>query len=335
MRIIIDDKIPFIRPAINQIGAEAVYLNGADICADDVRDADALIVRTRTQCNEQLLGGSHVSFVATATIGYDHLDTRWLSQAGISWVSCPGCNAGSVAQYVESVLLLLERERGIRLQQSTLGIVGCGHVGSRVRQKALALGLHVLVCDPPLAHSDFVSLEQIAAEADIITFHVPLDATTRHMADAPFFDRLQRQPVIINTSRGPVVDTPALKEALHDGRVGDAVIDTWEGEPLIDLELLQRAYIGTPHIAGYSADGKANADNMVLQALCRHFSLPLPDLVVPPPLPASFFYTGDPLQLYDPRNDSLQLKLHPELFERLRGDYPLRRERFDRADIKS
>lgn len=338
MKIIIDDKIPYIRPAMAKLGAEAVYLSGAHISAADVADADALIVRTRTRCDRRLLGGSNVTFVATATIGYDHLDTQWLGEAGISWVSCPGCNAASVAQYVEAVLLLLEREKGRRLAGSTLGIVGCGHVGSRVLEKAEALGMRVLVCDPPLSLSPlasrllplphFVSLGQIAAQADIITFHVPLDETTHHLADSRFFSSLKRRPVIINSSRGPVVDTAALIAALDNRIVSDAIVDTWENEPLIDRELLRRAYIATPHIAGYSADGKVNADNMVIKALCQHFSLPVPPPIVPPSLPSGFVYTGDPLQLYNPLDDSRRLKLSPDSFEQLRGNYPLRREFF-------
>ena len=341
MKIVVDDKIPYIREKLALLADEVVALRGADINADDVKDADALVVRTRTRCDEPLLKGSRVQFVATATIGFDHLDTAYLEQAGIFWTNCPGCNAASVAQYVECSLLLLEREKGLSLRQSTIGIVGCGHVGSKVKAVAERLGMRVLVCDPPLeqkaANSEqpmmnrFVSLDVIERESDIITFHVPLtregEYATWHMADDTFFRRLPRVPYIINTSRGEVVDNDALLSALNEGRVRDAIIDVWEHEPQLNLQLLQRVYIGTPHIAGYSADGKVNADNMVVDALCRHFGLQHPGIIQAPSLPADFFYTGDPLQLYNPLDDSQKLKKNPEKFESLRNNYPLRREK--------
>ena len=333
MKIIVDDKIPFIQEKLHLLADEVVALSGASISAADVRDADALIVRTRTRCDEALLKGSKVQFVATATIGFDHIDAAYLEQAGIRWTSCPGCNAASVAQYVESALLLLQQEKGLQLGQSTIGIVGCGHVGSKVRKVAERLGMRILVCDPPLGRPDFVSLETIANEADVITFHVPLtregkDATW-HLADEHFFGHLPRVPYIINTSRGGVVDNTALLTALDEGRVRDAVLDVWEGEPHLNLSLLRKVFIGTPHIAGYSADGKANADNMVIDALCRHFGLAHPGKVVPPSLPADFHYTGDPLELYNPLADRDALKANRSKFEYLRNHYPLRRERYD------
>ena len=304
MKIVVDDKIPFIQEKLHLLADEVVALSGASISAADVRDADALIVRTRTRCDEALLKGSKVQFVATATIGFDHIDAPYLERAGIQWTSCPGCNASSVAQYVESALLLLAQEKGLSLQQSTIGIVGCGHVGAKVRKVA-----------------------------DVITFHVPLTRegqyATWHLADEHFFRQLPPIPYIINTSRGGVVDNIALLSALQEGRVRDAVLDVWEGEPLLNLDLLQRVFIGTPHIAGYSADGKANADNMVIEALCQHFRLPVPEKVLPPKLPSSFHYTGNPLELYNPLTDSAALKANPSDFEYLRNHYPLRRERFD------
>ena len=331
MKIVVDDKIPFIREKLALLADEVVALRGADISADDVRDADALIVRTRTRCDEALLKDSKVQFVATATIGFDHIDTAYMKRAGIHWTNCPGCNAASVAQYVECSLLLLEREKGLALRESTIGIVGCGHVGSKVKAVAERLGMCVLVCDPLLADPSFVSLDAIEREADIITFHVPLtregEYATYHMADDAFFHQLSRVPYIINTSRGEVVDNEALLSALNEGRVHDAVIDVWEHEPQLNLELLKRVYIGTPHIAGYSADGKVNADNMVIDALCQHFGLKHPGAIKPPSLPVDFLYTGDPLQLYNPLDDSQKLKQHPENFESLRNNYPLRREK--------
>ena len=339
MKIVVDDKIPYIREKLALLTSDVVYLRGAEITASDVKDADALIVRTRTHCNEQLLSGSKVQFVATATIGFDHIDTDYLKQAGIAWTNCPGCNSGSVAQYVECSLLQLQQYLGLNLQESTIGIVGCGHVGSKVKAVAERLGMHVLVCDPPLEKANphhassitYVPLNTIERECDVITFHVPLSRegqyATFHMADEDFFHRLPRVPYIINTSRGEVVDNVALLSALQEGRVKDAVIDVWENEPKLNETLLQRVFIGTPHIAGYSADGKVNADNMVIDALCRHFCLPHPGKIVPPELPIDFQDTGSPLDYYNPMEDSRQLKNDASKFESLRNNYPLRREK--------
>ena len=344
MKIVVDDKIPYIQEKLRLLADEVTALSGSQIGAADVKDADALIVRTRTRCDETLLKGSKVQFIATATIGFDHIDADYLQQAGIAWTNCPGCNAGSVAQYVECSLLLLQQQKGIDLSQTTIGIVGCGHVGSKVRRVAERLGMRVLVCDPPLQqlslqphinsqlsilNCQFSTMDVIEREADIISFHVPLTHdgkyATCHLADAAFFSRLQHQPYIINTSRGEVVDNDALLEALNKGLVRDAVLDVWEHEPQLNLALLQQVFIGTPHIAGYSADGKVNADNMVIDALCQHFRLPHPGMIVPPSLPAGH-PKDTPLDLYNPMTDSLLLKAEPEKFEYLRNHYPLRRE---------
>lgn len=339
MRLVIDDKIPYIRGLAEQLG-ETVYRPGAEISPADVRDADALIIRTRTHCNEALLSGSRVRFIATATIGFDHLDTHYLQQAGISWANCPGCNARSVAQYIESALLALHEE-GRLPDPSTLcvGIVGVGHVGSAVAEVLRALGCRLLLCDPPRAEREgadgFADLATLAEEADVITCHTPLTTTgphaTYHLIDAPFFTALRRRPLFINSGRGEVVNTPALLQALENGQVSEAVIDTWEDEPHISLPLLQRVAIGTPHIAGYSADGKANGTQMALNAVARFFGLPQTFRVSPPALTGVTPET-DPvrrkLQLYDPRRDSQALKAYPEQFEYLRGHYPLRREHF-------
>lgn len=334
MRIIVDDKIPYIREPLARITDEVVYLPGDTITAKDVRNADALIVRTRTHCNRQLLEGSRVQFIATATIGFDHLDIEYLRQANISWSNCPGCNASSVAQYLRSSLLLLQQERGISLQQSTLGIVGVGHVGTLVAQVGEELGMHVLCCDPPRAeHGErgFLPLADLMQQSDILTFHVPLMSEgphpTFHMADDSFFRALARKPIIINTSRGEVIDGNALLRAMKQGLVSDAIIDVWEHEPHIDCRLLERVYLGTPHIAGYSADGKANATRMVLEALCSHFHIRNQHFhILPPPLPIGTD-PSNPLALYDPRRDSQALKESPDHFEYLRGNYPLRREK--------
>lgn len=337
MKVIVDNKIPYIREALENIADEVVYLPGSAFTPEAVREADALIVRTRTLCNRALLEGSRVKFIATATIGFDHIDTAYCREVGITWTNCPGCNAASVEQYIHSVLLLLKREKGVALASATLGVVGVGHVGSRVARMAEALGMRVLLNDPPRAdkgEAGFVDLPTIARECDIITFHTPLnregDYRTFHLADEAFFASLQRTPYLINSSRGEVVDTAALLCALESGRVKDAVIDTWENEPDINRELLRKAYIATPHIAGYSADGKANATRMSLQALCRFFHIDAEFEILPPPLPPTDFpedEEGIALCLYNPLRDSERLKASPEKFEWFRGNYPLRREK--------
>ena len=337
-KIVIDDKIPYIKETISKLTNRAVYIPGNMIGNDDIRDADALIIRTRTHCDARLLKGSNVKFVATATIGYDHIDTNFMEQAGIKWINCPGCNASSVAQYIDAVLTLIKTEKHIDIQKQTIGIVGCGHVGRKVVEVARRKGMNILVCDPPRSDAEgekgFVSMEQIAKEADIITFHVPLTKEGRyptyHLANETLFDNLSKRPIIINSSRGAVVDNDALLYAINYNKVKDAVIDTWENEPNINKELLKRVWIGTPHIAGYSADGKTNADNMVISALCEFFSLPKQPAICPPEIPNADLCPKNEdertLFFYNPIPESNKLKLEPEKFEWFRNNYPLRRE---------
>ena len=338
MKVIVDDKIPFIREALAGIADEAVYVPGKDFTPGLVRDADALIVRTRTRCDRELLEGSRVRFIATATIGFDHIDTMYCKEAGITWRNAPGCNSSSVAQYMRSAFLLLQRERDFRLAGKTLGVIGVGHVGTKVAQAGRELGMRVLLNDPPRQEREgdglFSPLERLEEECDVLTFHVPLVREgahkTFHLADTDFFARLKRRPVIANTSRGEVIGTQALLQALRTGQVSDAILDVWEHEPDIDPDLLGLAFIGTPHIAGYSADGKANATRMALDALCRFFHIDACYRIEPPaptcPLIEAHDETEACLAMYNPRRDDQALRLHPECFEKLRGDYPLRRE---------
>lgn len=353
MKIVVDDKIPYLKGNVETISDEVVYMNGGDIDAAIVADADVLIVRTRTRCDKSLLEGSKVKLVVTATIGYDHIDVDYLREVGIKWTNCPGCNASSVRQYVHNSLLVL----GLLKQGLTVGVVGVGHVGTLVATDLTDAGMNVLLCDPPLSElrkrggeewefaplaqsplrdMEMVSLQRIALEADIITFHTPLvmsgNAPTYHLADKDFFSLLAKKPLIINSSRGEVVDNDALVWALDAGCVSDAVIDTWEGEPDINLHLLNRAVISTPHIAGYSADGKANATRMSLKAVCDFYGLDFNCEVLPPQLPDELCPTAElaeerALQLYNPMEDTQRLKYSPDRFEWLRGNYPLRRER--------
>lgn len=337
MKVIVDDKIPYIREALSTLGVEVQYVEGSKITSDVVRDADALIVRTRTHCNAALLEGSQVQFIATATIGYDHIDTAYCESHGIHWTNAPGCNAASVRQYIQSVLLLLQKERGLTLSDAILGVVGVGHVGKLVVEMARSWGMRVLCCDPPRAErgeQGFVSLETIAREADVITLHTPLiqegPHATYHLANETFFNSLQRKPYFINTSRGETTETVALLQALEEGKIAQCIIDVWEHEPDINLDLLDRCYLGTPHIAGYSADGKANATRMSLEALSRHFGLgDVPEILPPPPVQAVVRGNSRAevlLSIYNPHTDSQALKASPIHFEYLRGHYPLRRE---------
>lgn len=323
MKVIVDHKIPYIKEAISKIADEVVFLPGDAFTKEEVKDADALIVRTRTRCTRELLEDTKVKFIATATIGYDHIDTEYCREAGIVWTNCPGCNAGSVEQYIHAVLLLLKEKKGLDLQKAVLGIVGVGHVGSRVKRMAESLGMKVLLNDPPRAdrgEEGFVDLQTIIRECDVITFHTPLNRegkyVTYHLVNEDFLFSLERTPFIINASRGEVVDTASMLAALAAGKVRDAIIDTWEYEPNISKELMEVAYLATPHIAGYSADGKANATRMSLEALCKYFGVEAEFGIVPPEGP----------QDYDPTRDSDWLKAAPGKFEWFRGNYPVRRE---------
>lgn len=339
MKIIIDNKIPYIKEAIEQIAEEMVYASGKDFTPELVRDADALIIRTRTRCNRELLDGSRVKFIATATIGFDHIDTEYCRATGITWTNAPGCNSASVAQYIESVLALLRLTRGKRLDEMCIGIVGVGNVGSKIIKVAQAQGMRVLLNDLPREEKEggaaFCSLAKMTQECDVITFHVPLykegKYQTYHLADESFFRSLKRKPILINTSRGEVIETGALLNALQTGKISDAIIDVWEYEPEINLELLNKVFIGTPHIAGYSADGKANATRMSLDALCRFFGMNASYTIMPPSPESNRIDAATAedalIKMYDPRRDSNALKSHPELFEQLRGNYPLRREK--------
>ncbi len=339
MKVIVDNKIPFIKEAIEQIADEVIYVPGKDFTPALVRDADALIIRTRTHCNRELLEGSNVKFIATATIGFDHIDTEFCHEAGITWTNAPGCNSASVAQYLHSSLILLQERKGIKLTEATIGIIGVGNVGSKVAQVAQELGMRVLLNDLPRevqeGKQDFSPLQSLAVKCDILTFHVPLykegKYKTFHLADNAFFQSLKHRPIIINTSRGEVIETEALLNALEKRTISDAIIDVWENEPNINPDLLDKVFLGTPHIAGYSADGKANATRMSLDALCRYFNIQASYHITPPAPEQSQIIAATTeeayLQIYDPRRDSNALKTHPELFEKLRGDYPLRREK--------
>ena len=347
MRIIADNKIPFLKGVLEAF-AEVVYAPGNEISAAMVKDADALIIRTRTKCNAGLLDGSKVKFIATATIGFDHIDTDFCASKGIEWTNAPGCNSGSVMQYIAAVLAHLSNKYFFKYSEKTIGIVGVGNVGSKVARLASLLGMKVLLNDPPRERKEgkgeFVSLKNIQEEADIITFHVPLNKSgadkTHHLFSEDFLDKLKAGTIIINTSRGEVVSNVSLKQALKENKIKAAVLDVWENEPEIDNELLLLVDIGTPHIAGYSADGKAMGTAMSVQALSRFFNLNLNNWFpenIPSPKNETIKINGEGLttrevineailRTYNILKDDETLRNSVSTFEKQRGDYPIRRE---------
>jgi erythronate-4-phosphate dehydrogenase len=347
MKIIVDNKIPYINGALEPF-SKVFYLPGAKTTPVVVADADALVTRTRTKCDQALLEGSAVRFIATATIGFDHIDTAYCAEAGIEWQNAPGCNAESVNQYMGSALFSYARGHGIALRGKTIGIVGVGNVGSRVARTCEILGMNVLLNDPPRERTEgpgqFVSLQTVMEQADIITFHVPLNMAGRdktfHMVDAGFLAGLGRRPLLVNTCRGEVFDTGAVRRARARGAIAGLVIDCWENEPELDLELLGMVDYATPHIAGYSRDGKANGTTASVRAISRFFSLGIDDWepsgVEPPPKPVieldgsglgdEEIIANAVLATYRIGEDDRTLRENPGLFEKLRGDYTVRRE---------
>ena len=340
MKIIIDSYIPYIKGTLEGV-ADVAYLPYEEITRDNVRDADALIVRTRTRCDEQLLKGSNVRFIASATIGYDHIDAAYCAENGIAWTNAPGCNALSVVQYMASALSFLCRKNNYDFAGKTMGIMGVGAVGSKIAELARSFGMRVLLNDPPRARKEntetFVPPDIICEQTDIISFHTLLNVSgedkSLHLANNDFFDRLQRKPVIINAARGEIVDTKALLNAIKRGKVSDTVLDCWENEPHVNRELLTLATLATPHIAGYSADGKANAATQSIQAVSRFFGLGLnhqkvAELPYPRKETVADITSALPFfeATYNVEADSALLKQTPEDFEHQRSNYPFRRE---------
>ncbi len=347
MRVIVDKDIPFIRGVLENL-ADVVYLSGNTIARKDLLDAEALIVRTRTMCNEALLNGTRVQFIATATIGYDHIDKEFCKANRIQWRNAAGCNSSSVQQYVAAALFHLSNKLEFDLAGKTIGIVGVGNVGSKVAAFCNNVGMRVLLNDPPRqrreAGESFVSLDTILKEADIVTLHVPLNFEgedgTYHLVDKRFLSMLRTGQILMNTSRGEVVDSNALRTSLQQRKLAACVLDVWEGEPEIELGLLGLADIGTPHIAGYSADGKANGTSMCVRALSRFFKLGLDDWFpseIPSPenttieldckgLRRQKIFCKLVSRTYDILGDDQRLRNSPVTFEHQRATYPLRRE---------
>ncbi|TRX72140.1 4-phosphoerythronate dehydrogenase [Carboxylicivirga sp. M1479] len=347
LKIVADDKIPFLTGALEP-KAEVKYMAGGDISNEDLKNADALITRTRTKCNEGSLNGTSVKMIASATIGFDHIDTNWCEQNNIKWTNAPGCNSESVKQYLGAVLALLVSEKKWVLKDRSIAVVGVGNVGSKVSAMAKALGMTVYEIDPPRARQEnnmhFVNLTDVVNKADVITFHTPLSKTgedkTLHLCDDNLLKCMKSDAIVVNSSRGEVIDGQSLKAALTEKQIGGAVIDVWENEPAIDKNLVDLVWIGTPHIAGYSKDGKAKGTQMSVQAISRFFKLGMDDWEASGlPLPEQaqleincVGLTEDEviaraiLHTYPLFNDDADLRGDLAKFEYLRGAYPVRRE---------
>ena len=348
MKIIADDKIPFLKGVLEPF-CDIDYLPGNKIQNSDLVDVDGLIIRTRTHCNEELLAGTKVKFIATATIGFDHIDESYCAKQNIKWTNAPGCNSGSVQQWFMASLLFYAQQNKIDLTTRSLGIIGVGNVGSKILDFAENLGMRVLLNDPPKSDLEglcgFISLESILRESDIITCHVPLSYenpySTFHLANEVFFKKIMNGSIFVNSSRGEVVDTGALNETIDSGKFEGVILDVWENEPQIDLNLLNKVEIATPHIAGYSVDGKANGTAMSVNALSKVFNMPLDDWY-PDDIPTAndkmsieidakkksyqAVLTEAILGTYDILSDDKSLRSYPSKFENLRGSYPIRRE---------
>lgn len=331
IRLVIEKNIPYVAGLLDDY-ATVRYLAPEQIDNKVLRSTDGMMIRTRTRCTEELLRKSEVKMIATATIGTDHIDTDYCRDHSITVVNAPGCNAPAVAQYVFATLLQVINRP---LRSYTIGIVGVGHVGSIVERWARAFEMNVLVCDPLRRQAEggdqWVDLDTIAAKADIVTFHTPLtrngEHATYHMADETFFDKLGRAPIIINSARGEVADTQALIAARKAGKVSGMIIDCWEGEPAIDRELLAMADIATPHIAGYSQEGKIRASQIALDAMSTFFMMPRVTIDQPlPPAAAKSVNIQGILGSYDPMPEVRALKARPDDFEAIRNHYPLRHE---------
>jgi erythronate-4-phosphate dehydrogenase len=362
MKIVCDKNMPYAAEAFGTLG-DVLVKDGRAITAEDVRDADLLITRSTTKINAALLDGSRVRFYGSAVIGMDHIDIPYLNARHIPWVSAPGCNAESVANYVTAALLWLGGKFGFTLAGKTVGIVGVGNVGGKVFRHLSALGMRVLACDPPRQRNaadkgarGFVPFETVLEEADVITCHVPLTRTgpdaTYHMIDAAALAKMKPGVVFVNAARGPVVDTDAFIAAKESGRVSRAVIDCWEGEPAFRADMLAHAELSTPHIAGYAFEGKVNGTIMTYRAACKFlgveptyaFTLPLP------PIPEWRSDAGGRadedvirelvLAVCDIEGDSNRLRAacvaddsaRAKAFDSQRGHYPMRRQ-FDATQV--
>lgn len=342
MKIVADTNIPFLKGVLEPY-AEVVYLEGRAIGREQMQDADAVIIRTRTRCNEETLSGSKVKIIASATIGTDHIDLPWCKSAGIQVYNAAGCNARAVADYVFSALYGVASRHTLRLEGATLGIIGVGNVGKLVKEMGEKLGFRVLLCDPPRAAAEgpdgFVSLDTLLSESDVITIHTPLDATTRNLCDDSFFQKMKSGAVLINAARGEIIDEPSLLR--FKPKIGALVLDTWCNEPFVNANVLEICDIATPHIAGYSYQGKQNGTAMTVQAVAKFFGIKELENFHPATMSDSLKPVGVDVQgknqgeiaavlqyNYPVFTDDFLFRSAPETFERLRAEYNYRREYF-------
>ena len=340
MKIVADKEIPFLEGVFEPY-CEVVYKKGDEIVREDLMDAQVLIIRTRTHCDQALLEGTSVRMITTATIGMDHIDQEYCRSHGIKVANAAGCNAGGVMQYVFSAVYGIAARKGIKVDDANFGIIGVGNVGSKVEQMARYLGFNVLRCDPPREAAEgpegFCSLEYLLENSQIVTMHVPLDDTTRGMADETFFALMQPGAIFINAARGEVINEDALIAA--SPKLGAIVIDTWCNEPHINEHLLDIADIATPHIAGYSYQGKENATIMAVRAVARY--LGIKELRYYKPVDQEEGHEPVLLDLkgknhgeiaavfqynYPIFTDDFRLRMDPSRFEKLRAEYQYRRE---------
>lgn len=340
MKFVIDKDIPFIGGVFEPY-ADVVYKEGSEIRSEDVKDADALIIRTRTHCNEALLDGSKLKIIATATIGTDHIDLDYCNQHGIYVRNSAGCNAGGVMDYVFSALYGVAARKSIPLTGATFGIIGVGSVGSKVEQMARSLGFKVLLCDPPRALAEgpnqFCELDYLLSNSDIVSMHVPLTPATRGMANADFFSQMRLGAIFINSARGEIVVEKDLIDAIP--QLGPVVIDTWNNEPDINRELMSMIDIATPHIAGYSYQGKQNGTMMAVRAVARFFGFQalfefFPESEIAELNAAKLELAGKTqgeissiMQYnYPIFTDDFIFRVNPDKFELIRENYKYRRE---------
>ncbi|WP_102407562.1 4-phosphoerythronate dehydrogenase PdxB [Parabacteroides bouchesdurhonensis] len=344
MKIVADNTVPYLK-GIAEPFAEVLYFNSKEFKPETVKDADALIIRSIDKCTRELLEGSKIKLITTATIGFDHIDTKYCDKAGISWKNAPGCNAVSVAQYVLASMITVALRNNESLKDKTIGIIGVGHVGKEIERLCIAYGMKILRNDPPREEAEgkdgFVSLDTIAREADIITLHVPYTKegryATHHLANADFFNKLEKKPWFINSCRGSVHDTHALLTAKKEDKISELIIDCWENEPGINNELLKEAAIATPHIAGFSADGKANGTRICLENISRFFHVTIEKIgEVIPPAPKKPVIDLDQfkehriehaiLSSFNPLGIDHALRESPDKFEWFRANYNHPRE---------
>jgi erythronate-4-phosphate dehydrogenase len=350
MNLVVDENIAFAEEAFSQFG-DVMLLGGRQITNEILQNADALIVRSITNVDENLLQNTNIKFVGTATIGTDHIDTNYLNKNNITFADAKGCNADSVAEYVFTALLKIAVDNNLTLKHRSIGIIGVGNAGSRVEKYAEALGLKVYKNDPPKQRAgergNYVSLEE-ALQADIITLHVPLNKSgidkTSHLLDEEQLKNINTGSIIINTSRGAVVDNKALL-GIIDKKHFKVILDVWEGEPLINIDLLQKVLISSPHVAGYSLEGKVNGTKMIYDAL-SHFTNQLSDWEPKMPTVENNFIDVSSVkeleeklryifrQIYKIEKDDSGMRKMIEMendtratyFDKLRKEYPLRRE---------